>query len=215
MVNTNLVSYYQDRAKEYDKIYFKPERQADLQRATEILKEKFKNKDLLEIACGTGYWTEKIAETAKFVLATDINNTVIEIARQKDYPGKNVAFECADIYKFQPDKKYENLFAGFILSHIPLQEIDNFLKAIHNFVLPGGNIVVMDNTFVGGSNHPITRTDEFGNTFQTRKLDNGTVHEVLKNFLSQNFLREKISAFATEIEFIQLEYYWILSYNLK
>jgi ubiquinone/menaquinone biosynthesis C-methylase UbiE len=212
-MNTDLVAYYKDRAKEYERIYAKPERQADLQSSTVILQELLADKTVLEIACGTGYWTERIAKSAASIFATDINETVIEIARQKDFPNTEPSFGIADIFNFEPDNKYESLFGGFIWSHIQLQDLDRFLYTVNKFVLPGGTIVFMDNNYVEGSNHSITNTDGHGNSFQTRKLDNGTTHRVLKNFPTEDFLREKLSAIATDIKFINLTYYWILSYR--
>ena len=82
-MNTNLISYYKQRAAEYEAIYAKPERKEDLDKAAEILKAIFTDKHVLEIACGTGYWTKHISETAESVLATDINPEVLEIARLK------------------------------------------------------------------------------------------------------------------------------------
>ena len=212
-MNTDLVKYYKDRAKEYEKIYSKPERQDDLQSSTTILQELFADKTVLEIACGTGYWTEGISKSATSIFATDINETVIEIAQQKDFSNAQVAFGLADIFNFKPDNKYDSLFGGFIWSHILLLDLDKFLNTVNKFVLPGGTIVFMDNNFVEGSNHSITNTDEHGNSFQTRKLDNGTTHLVLKNFPTENFLRQKLSNIATDIKFINLTYYWILSYR--
>jgi ubiquinone/menaquinone biosynthesis C-methylase UbiE len=57
-MDPNLISYYRDRANEYEQIYSKPERQNDLKRIGSILHEEFFGKTVLEIACGTGYWTE-------------------------------------------------------------------------------------------------------------------------------------------------------------
>lgn len=88
-MHTNLTEYYAKRAAEYEAIYAKPERQADLEAVATFLKEIFNGKDVLEIACGTGFWTEKIARTARSVWATDINESVLEIARNKNYPSKN------------------------------------------------------------------------------------------------------------------------------
>ncbi len=63
-MNSDMVSYYKDRANEYEKIYSKPERQNDLLLAGQILQDIFHDKEVFEIACGTGYWTEKISKTA-------------------------------------------------------------------------------------------------------------------------------------------------------
>ena len=212
-MNKDLVKYYKDRAKEYEKIYAKPERQEDLKQASALLQELFKDKAVLEITCGTGYWTEQIAKTATSLIATDINDAVIEIAKQKDYGNANVSFEVADIYKLDVTKKHESLFGGFIWSHIPLQELDRFIDTVNNLVTRGGLVVMMDSMYVEGSNLPVSQTDEHGNTYQTRKLDDGTSHLVLKNFPSESFLKDKLKDKATDIKVINLPYYWILTYK--
>jgi len=214
-MNTDLVSYYKDRAKEYEKIYSKPERQEDLNSAATILQEIFADKQVLEIACGTGYWTEKIAATATTIVATDINETVIDIAAKKDFYKKQVSFELADIYNFPDHNKFESLFGGFIWSHILLQDLDKFLSTVNSLVAPGSTVVFMDNNFVEGSNHPITKKDENGNSFQTRKLEDNTTHLVLKNFPTEIFLRHKLKDISSTFKFIQLTYYWIICYTTK
>ncbi len=208
-MNTDLVKYYKDRAKEYEKIYSKPERQEELITASKILQETFRGKSVFEIACGTGYWTEHIAKTAHAIIATDINETVLEIAKQKEYPLKNVKFEVVDIFNTTLTKKHESLFAGFIWSHIKKQDLANFIKSLRSMIKPDGTVVIMDNNYVEGSNHPITETDESGNTFQTRKLDDGSSHLVLKNFPTENYFKEVMKEFSGEIKFINLKYYWI------
>src|SRR5262245_61706148 len=119
-MNQDLTSYYRDRAKEYDKVYLIPDEQEDLIKATEIFQELFPNKTVLEIACGTGYWTEQISKVATSIFATDINESVIEIAKaRKNFD--NVIFEVADIFSLKTETKYDALFGGFIWSHILLQ----------------------------------------------------------------------------------------------
>src|ERR1017187_998500 len=212
-LNKNLVSYYKDRAEEYEKIYSKPERQNDLVSVTEILQSIFTDKQVLEIACGTGYWTERIAASATSILATDINESVIEIAKKKNFYKSKVSFGIADIYNFPEQNKYESLFGGFIWSHIKLQYIDEFLLSVNRLVYPGGTVVFIDNNFIKGSSHQITKTDEEGNTFQTRNLEDNTQHLVLKNYPTEEFLRNKLMDVANEIKIINLTYYWILCYT--
>lgn len=214
-MNQDLISYYNDRAKEYEKVYLNPAEQGDLQMAEKIFQDIFANKTVLEIACGTGYWTEPIAKTATSIFATDINESVIEIARERQQ--ENITFAVADMFSFAPVEKFDGVFAGFIWSHILLQDLDKFLEQIKSFLKPNGTIVFIDGNAVAGTNHDlknITKTDEYGNTFQTRTLENGTSHLVLKNFPTKEFLFQKLSDIATEINFVKLKYYWIISYKL-
>ena len=185
-MNTSLVAYYKERAAEYEKIYSKPERQPDLQQASHILQQAFIGKTVFEIACGTGYWTERIAKTATSILATDINAAVLEIAKSKVYAPATVTFELADIFQLPTYLPFESLFGGFIWSHIPLQQMNDFLDRVDSLVVPGGTVVFMDNNCVAGSSLPITHRDQYGNTYQTRQLQNGKTYEVLKNFPDPN-----------------------------
>lgn len=208
-MNTHLVDYYRQRAKEYEQVYAKPERQHDLQQAEILLKQAFAGKTMLEICCGTGYWTERIAQTATAIHATDINDTVLDIAQQKDYGNTPVSFEMADFYSYPVTRLYDGLFGGFIWSHIQLQHLQAFLQKTGSFVRPGGTIVFMDNIYVAGSNLPVTHTDEQGNTFQTRTLEDGSTHLVRKNFPTEAFIKEQLKDIAGQLQVIRLEYYWL------
>src|SRR3989344_4736925 len=99
-VNRDMISYYRDRAQEYDRKAYdpheQPARQADIRKSTQILQKVFAGKSVLEIATGPGFWTKIIAETARSVTATDINQAVIDMARKKQYPKNNVTFRVAD-----------------------------------------------------------------------------------------------------------------------
>ncbi len=211
-MNSDIISYYNKRAKEYDKIYAKPERQADLLAAEQILQRIFADKNVLEIACGTGYWTQKISYKAKNILATDINESVIEIAKSKDYPINNVRFLTSDIFELTPAHKQQALFGGFIWSHIKLEELETFIDKVNSLVEDQGPIVFMDNRFADDNNLPIVETDSFGNTYQDRTLEDGTTHRVIKNFPTETFIMNKLSGKAINLKLTPLQYYWILEY---
>lgn len=210
-MNQDLISYYNDRAKEYDKVYEIPEEQEDLVKATELFQNIFSNKSVLEIACGTGYWTEHISKTASLIFATDINESVIDIARARDFRD-NVSFDVVDMNNLTADKKFDGLFGGFIWSHILFQDIDKWLNKLKDQIIGNGDIVFIDSRQVNGLAHDkkwTKRVDDFGNTFQTRMLANGTTHEVLKNFPSKEYLIDKLSKISSDINIIDLKHYWI------
>ena len=210
-MNQDLSTYYNDRAREYDKVYEIPDEQEDLIKSAVLFQNIFADKSVLEIACGTGYWTEKISKTANSIFATDINEIVIDIARTRKF-NSNVVFQVADMNCLSIDKKFDGLFGGFIWSHILLQDLDNFLLSLKDLLNENAKIAFIDSKQVEGTNHDrkrITRIDQYGNTFQTRTLENGTTHEVLKNFPSKQFLTDKLLQISTEVEIIELEHYWI------
>jgi demethylmenaquinone methyltransferase/2-methoxy-6-polyprenyl-1,4-benzoquinol methylase len=214
-MNPDIISYYRDRAAEYEKIYDKPERQSDLLLCGQTLQQIFADKNVFEIACGTGYWTQKIAATARNILATDINDAVLEIAKTKNYSPANIGFRKEDLFSLTNADRHESLFGGFIWSHIKLEDLADFTGIIHRLVEPGGTIVLMDNTYREDSSLPVTDKDTAGNTYQTRILKNGTTYKVLKNFPTEEFIREVLTGTATDIQFTQMTYYWILQYKNK
>ena len=94
-------SYYAKRAGEYERIYDKAERQDELAWLRERLPRLFAGRRVLEIACGTGYWTQYIAATAAHVTACDINEAVLEIAREKPLARGRAHFVRADAFSPQ------------------------------------------------------------------------------------------------------------------
>ena len=71
----------------------------------------------------------------------------------------------------------------------------------------------MDNRYVTGSSTPIHRTDAEGNTYQRRRLGDGSIHEVLKNFSTRADLETSLAPFARDLTLTELEYYWIAEYE--
>ena len=212
--NSNLTEYYAQRAAEYERVYQKPERQQDLAALRQRLLEELAGEEVLEAACGTGYWTQVIAQTAKSILATDINEEVLQIARAKDYLGKDIVFENHDAFQLSALRgPFTAGLAAFWWSHLKTSEIKPFLQQFHRAPSPDAKIVFLDNKYVSGSSTPISQKDEEGNTYQFRRLDNGTEYKVLKNFPDKSELQQAINGFAKNIRFFDLTYYWMLSYR--
>lgn len=212
--NPNLTEYYAKGAAEYERVYQKPERQNDLVKLRKMLQDELTGEDVLEAACGTGYWTQVIAQTAQSITATDINEEVLQIARTKDYSGENVIFERRNAFQLSSlTGRFTAGLAAFWWSHLKKSEIAKFLRHFHQVLSPDAKVVFMDNKYVPGSSIPISRTDETGNTYQLRKLENGTEYEVLKNFPDESELRKTVKRLAKNIRFFDLPYYWLLSYQ--
>ena len=213
--DAGLAAYYAARAREYERIYDKPERQADLARLRALIPAFFAGRDVLEIACGTGYWTQHIAKAARRVTATDINPETLEIARAKSFPSANVTIEVADVYRLEGRHTgYTGAFAGFWWSHVPRAQRREFVTALHRALRPGAVVVALDNRYVEGSSTPIAYVDADGNSFQCRRLDDGSEHSVLKNFPDEAELVAELGDSARAVEYTALEYYWLLKYEV-
>jgi len=211
--NSGMESYYAKRAQEYETIYLKPERQEYIKESKIILKKYFEGKTVLEIACGTGFWTETISEVSKSILAIDINNEMLEIAKNKKYNCK-IDFIQDDSYKLEKvNGNYDSLFSGFWFSHIPKSKIKIFFNIIHNKLNENAIIVFMDNMYVDGSSIPITRFDTDRNSYQIRKLKDNSQYEIFKNFYSVNELKDLVQDYDNKVVIKDLKYYWILKYN--
>lgn len=214
MPNRDAITYYARRAPYYEAIYSKPERQPDLSKLKAHLQTLLSGRNVLEIACGTGYWTQVIAETAQKITATDINEPMLELAGKKVYPKNNVNFEACDMYAIQASADYNALFGGFIWSHIALEGLEEWLDHLHGLLKPGSLVVFTDNNFVAGSNTPISTTDSHGNVFQERTLPDGATYQILKNFPKQGDFKRILKAKGHHIEVLNLAYYWVLAYEL-
>ena len=208
----DLRDYYAARAREYDRVYLKPERQADLRAIEAWLPAQFEGASVLEVACGTGYWTRCIAATAKRVLAIDAAPETLDIARAR-LPSDKVHCLAGDAYALpQGSGPFDAAFAGFWYSHVPHGRVREFLLGLNAALAPGATVVLIDNRFVAGSSSPLGETDAEGNTYQSRTLADGTTHRVLKNFPSEAELRAAVAGLGTRVVYKAWPYYWALRY---
>jgi demethylmenaquinone methyltransferase/2-methoxy-6-polyprenyl-1,4-benzoquinol methylase len=208
--------YYALRAPDYEAVYDKPERQVDLRVMEAWLGGAFSGRRVLELACGTGWWTAHGARTACSWLATDINPETLAIARTKAVAAC-VEWARCDAYALDGlgGRRFDGAFAGFWWSHVPRQRLGGWLQSLHACLEPGARVVMMDNRHVAGSSTAAARCDEQGNSYQQRSLPDGTVHEVLKNFPTEAEAIAALGPRACRAEWIRLDHYWILSYFLN
>src|SRR5260221_13591731 len=113
-IESTMVGYYAKRAQEYERIFHKPERQDDLRTLRRFVGQTFAGKHVLEVACGTGYWTEILSNPSASVTAVDINDEVLEIARAKPFDQQKVSFHRADAYSLPAfSQRFSGSLAGF------------------------------------------------------------------------------------------------------
>ena len=211
----SLRTYYARRASEYDRIYALPERQNNLNELRDRVAAFFADRSVLEIACGTGYWTRVIARRASSILAIDCNSEVLDIAAGNDYGDCQVEFRLTDAYSLADvPRGFGAGFAGFWWSHVPLRRLGSFLAVFHSRLRTDAKVLFVDNNYVEGNSTPISGRDADGDTHQIRTLSDGSQYEVIKNFPQDQDLHRELSLFSSHIEVHRVQYYWLATYWL-
>ena len=211
---SDMKTYYARRAEEYERIYRRPERLSDLDALRTAIEQACAGRRVLDVACGTGYFTASAARQAHSVMGIDENEETLAIAREKGIA--NAQFMVADAYAIPESvQAYDGALASFWWSHIPRNRIDAFLRGLHRHLAPGARVFMADNRYVQGSSTPISRTDDAGDTYQARMLQNGERYEVLKNFPTAAELTSWGERFGVEVDVRFLTYFWTLQYRSR
>jgi ubiquinone/menaquinone biosynthesis C-methylase UbiE len=212
----SMAAYYVQRAAYYERVYFKPERQADLRAMEAWLATRFVGRNVLEIACGTGWWTPHGAARAVHWRATDLNPETMAVAKAKAAMPAAVRFQQVDAYTLAElgDETFDAAFAGCWWSHVPLDRLQPWLDTLHARLQPGAVVVMLDNSLVQASSTPISRSDAQGNTYQQRPLDDGSTHEVLKNFPTAEQAIAALGLRARDPQWMAWTHYWALAWTV-
>ncbi len=213
--------YYAARAPEYDlsagylTLDADPVRVAKKRRFQQI----FRGHDVIEIACGTGYWTAVLAETAKSVVGIDVNPEMISRAQSRCERLPNVKFRLADAYSLEPEAgAFTAAFAVWWWSHIPRSRVGAFLRSLHRRLIPGAPVLFSDQL-----EYDVPRIDGMatqrhedsnGDTIERRVLSDGREYDIVKNFPTEQELVSALSGFGSDIQYREWpgEKHWELTY---
>jgi demethylmenaquinone methyltransferase/2-methoxy-6-polyprenyl-1,4-benzoquinol methylase len=179
------IAYYRARAPEYDEEY--------VGRASwdRFIDELPITGDILELACGTGRWTPLLARRARSVTAVDAAPEMLALAGQRvrDLPVELVA---ADVFGWQPPRRYDTVFFAFWLSHVPPARFAAFWSTVRAALAPGGRACFLDTsnrvraveTVLPGQPAPTVR----------RRLRDGSEYRAVKVFYGPADLAARLAA---------------------
>lgn len=205
-----LSDYYAQRASHYEEVYQKPERQADLGLLKRTLAVALNGRRVLDVACGTGYFTAAYAAHAHCVLGIDSNQAVLDLARSKMLP--HTEFHQGDAYALdQVSPQYDGALVSFWWSHIPTARRLAFFERLHQCLVPQARVILIDNCYVSGNSTPIALVDSAGDQWQDRPRQDGTRQLVMKNYPTRQLLLDSMKG-VTSTHWWQLEYYWWFDY---
>ena len=170
------IRYYRSRAAEYDATAY-----GSLTTAREhiarITSDLPRDISTLELACGTGMWTEALAQRTREITAVDASPEAIVIA-QRRCPAW-VRFVYADIWQWVSDRRYQLIFFAFWLSHVPTSRLPKFFALLDRALTPSGDVIFVDEQESHASEEKRTTDPEV----VERTLEDGTVHHLVKVFV--------------------------------
>ena len=186
------LEYYRARAAEYDQWFYRQgryDRGAELNQlwheeaalVRQALRAFNPAGSVLELACGTGIWTEQLALYADTILAVDAAAEMLEINRQKN-AGKNIDYAQANLFEWEPPRKFDAIFFGFWLSHVPVEKFGSFWRTVGSALVDGGRVFFLDSLPSPDSrarNHEIA---DAAATRQVRYLNDGRKFEIIKRY---------------------------------
>jgi SAM-dependent methyltransferase len=214
--NDPVARYYASSTQAADAALSRAERANDLSKVRERIAQLVRGQSVLELACGTGYWTEVIAATADKVLATDILDEMITRAQTRRFPEGKVAFRRVDGLDLPEDLgAFSCVFIGFWWSHLKRDEQDALLAQLRERLGHGVTLILLDDAYVEGSSTTIARTDAQGNTYEIVAAPDGERFELPKNYPADSALRKRLGGEVREIRIERLTYYWMLTCRLK
>jgi SAM-dependent methyltransferase len=169
------VLYYRRRAPEYDETSV-GSKAHDAERFRRWLERLEPSGDVLEIACGTGLWTQHLVRRVTSLTALDSSPEVIELARQR-VAGSETRFVVADFFSWRPERRYDCAFFGFWLSHVPPERFADFWRRLATCLEPDGRALFVDE---GVDRAP--RDADPGEPFVERRLRDGSTYRIVKVF---------------------------------
>ena len=203
------IAYYRSRAGEYDEWFLRQGRYdhgpelnarwfAEVEQVARALEAFAPAGDVLELASGTGLWTQRLAPTARSVTAVDSSPEVHAI-NQERLGGVPVRYVVADLFRWQPDRQYDTIFFSFWLSHVPPERLESFWSIVRAALAPGGRVFFVDALYEETStakNHQLEGPDAHA---VTRRLNDGQEYRIVKVFYRPEALTEQLTAWGWQV----------------
>jgi ubiquinone/menaquinone biosynthesis C-methylase UbiE len=186
------VAYYRARAPEYDRTAYGDDLSEARSRISRALDQLDPRGNILELACGTGMWTEGLAARAEHLLAVDTSPEALAIARKR-VPAE-VRLQVADVLRddppWSPTERYDVVVMAFWLSHVPRSQAISFLDRVGGWLAPGGRLLVIDQPVGADTNE---RYDDARADVAVRATTDGTAHRLVKVYLDPEALSAALS----------------------
>jgi ubiquinone/menaquinone biosynthesis C-methylase UbiE len=197
-------AYYRVRAGEYDEWFLRegrydhgPEFRARWEREVEEVRsalERFRPVGrVLELACGTGWWTEQLVRWADEVTAVDASAEVLALNAER-VRSSRVRRVQADLFAWTPDGAFDAVFFSFWLSHVPPERFEAFWAMVRGALNPGGRVFFVDSLRTELSTASDHILPDAGDIVAERKLNDGSRYSIYKIFYDPAHLQARLEA---------------------
>ena len=133
--------------------------------------------EVLELACGPGTWTPQLLRHAATVTALDASPEMLALARDRVVRDlERVRFVQADLFSWRPDRRYDAVFMGFWISHVPPERFADFWACVADALVPGGRVMFVDDAY----RTPEELIEGEASSTIQRRLRDGTPHRAVK-----------------------------------
>jgi demethylmenaquinone methyltransferase/2-methoxy-6-polyprenyl-1,4-benzoquinol methylase len=197
------MAYYRARAAEYDEWFYRTGRYdygeainaqwfAEIEVVRDALRRLQPAGHVLELACGTGIWTEELVRIGTDVTAVDASAEMLAITQAK-LPDASLTCIQADLFTWEPDRTYDTVCFAFWLSHVPPERLDTFLAKVARATRPGGSIFMVDSREALHSGAKMNQTVVLDDLVHERKLKDGRTFRVIKRYYQPEELQAHLA----------------------
>ena len=146
--------------------------------------------NVLELACGSGEFTKEIVNLATSVTAVDGSPKMLEINRSA-VNDPTVEYVCADLFDWQPSRRFDFVFFGFWLSHVPPTHFDAFWRTVQRALHPGARCGFVDEDHRARGNELAVSDGDI--PIATRTLSDGRSFDIVKVFWDAAQLEQRLA----------------------
>jgi ubiquinone/menaquinone biosynthesis C-methylase UbiE len=207
---TEQAVYYRRRAGEYDDWWLRRGRYdhgsevnanwfADAAEVQAALERFRPAGEVLELACGTGLWTERLVAHAARVSAVDGSQEMLELCRAR-VGDEHVRYLPADLFTWEPDTRYDVCFFGFWLSHVPEQRFKAFWEKLERALGPNGRVFFVDSARhdqASAVDHVLSEPED---PTMIRRLADGSEYRIVKHFYEPESLQCRLAELGWSVE---------------
>jgi ubiquinone/menaquinone biosynthesis C-methylase UbiE len=211
----SLIDYYNRRSDEYERIYHRddPVRRAELEEITRRMQQVLRGHRVLEVACGTGFWTYRVSSVVEHITALDAASEMLAIAHSKPEKQDRITWIQGDAFRLHEiEGRFTGGLSNFWFSHIPRTRIQDFLTAFHSRLEPGATVFMADNVYIPGLGGTLVQDDTSEDTFKQRTLSDGSTHRILKNYFSEFELRRLLASHTQSLNISFGTCFWWMTY---